>query len=606
VETGALNLTAQTSELRGERIRIRGLVQGVGLRPAVWRLAQTGGLRGRVWNDAEGVMIEVWGSGAALDLLVSNLAEHAPPLARIDSIERRALLSACRHDDFIIADSTTALPHTGIVADAAVCSACLDDTLDPFSRRYRYPFTNCTHCGPRFSIVTAIPYDRGHTSMAAFTLCGDCRREYDTPADRRFHAQPNACYVCGPAVRLERSDGRTFALDALTQLDVVDAVTTLLKQGEIVAIKGIGGFHLACDATNKATVARLRQRKQRYYKPFALMARDLEIIRDYCTVGPAEQQLLQSPAAPIVLLPADGPRQVAAEVEPAQRILGFMLPYTPLHHLILRRMERPIVLTSGNLSEEPQCFDNHVANTKLARIADYLLLHDRDIVNRVDDSVVRIMAGEPRLLRRARGYAPASLALPPGFEAAPELLALGGELKNTFCLLKDAQAILSQHIGDLENAPTYADYQHNIALYQNLFQHRPQRLVIDAHPEYLSAKLGRGRAGREDLALDIVQHHHAHIAACLADNQVPLHTRPVLGVALDGLGYGTSDELWGGEFLLADYIGFERLGTFKPVALLGGAQAMREPWRNTYAHIMAELGWAHYKMNFAELELTHY
>lgn len=604
--TGILNTCIESDELRGEQIRIRGLVQGVGFRPTVWRIAQTLGLRGQVLNDAEGVLIETWGEPAALDSLVNELIIQIPPLARIDRVERQVLSTICEYDDFTIADSASASPRTAVVADAASCEACINDTFDPFSRRYRYPFTNCTHCGPRFSIIKAIPYDRANTSMVAFNLCADCQQEYDNPGDRRFHAQPNACYVCGPSIQLLRSDNRTFALDALTQLDAVDAVTTLLKQGEIVAIKGIGGFHLACDATNEETVDRLRQRKQRYHKPFALMARDLDVIRRYCTVDVIEQKLLQSHEAPIVLLSANASEQVASAVAPGQNTLGFMLPYTPLHHLILRRMERPVVMTSGNLSEEPQCIDNASAQARLATIADYLLLHDRDIVNRVDDSVVRVVMGEPRLLRRARGYAPVPLPLPAGFENAPELLALGGELKNTFCLIKDAQAIVSQHIGDLENTPTYADYQKNLNLYQDLFQHTPQRLVIDAHPDYLSSKLGRERAERENLALDVVQHHHAHIGSCLADNNIALNTRPVMGVVLDGLGYGDNGELWGGEFLLADYIGYERLGTFKPVALLGGAKAMREPWRNTYAHLLTELGWPRYKMNFAELELTHY
>lgn len=597
---------AETSALPGARIRVRGLVQGVGFRPTVWRLARSIGLYGQVRNDAEGVVIEAWGQAAALDLLVSELSAQIPPLARIDSIECEPLSYACENRNFTIAASQAAAPQTAIVPDAAVCSACLSDTLDPFSPRYRYPFTNCTHCGPRFSIVKAIPYDRRTTSMAAFTLCSECQREYDDAEDRRFHAQPNACHACGPAVRLRRSDGRAFARDALTQLDDADAVSTLLKQGHIVAIKGLGGFHLACDAGNETAVEKLRRRKQRDNKPFALMARDLAVIREYCTPDTLEQKLLQSPEAPIVLLAANGAKKLAPAVAPGQRTLGFMLPYTPLHSLILRRMARPIVLTSGNLSDEPQCIDNEQAQTKLAEIADYLLLHDREIVNRVDDSVVRVMAGEARLLRRARGYAPAPLPLPPGFAHAPPILALGSELKNTFCLITGAQAVLSQHIGDLEHASAYADYQKNLDLYQNLFQHRPQRLAIDAHPDYLSGKFGRARAGRENLKLETVQHHHAHIAACLADNGVALTASPVLGIALDGLGYGPQGELWGGEFLLCDYLGFERLGTLKPVALPGGAQAMREPWRNTYAHIMAAMGWPRYRMNFAGLELTKY
>jgi len=590
----------------GARIRVRGLVQGVGFRPTAWRIARELDLAGRVRNDGEGVLIEAWGAADRLDALVRALRERCPPLARIDAIERVPLDGASAPAGFEIEDSAATAPHTGVVPDAATCPACVEDTLSPFSRRYRYPFTNCTHCGPRLSIVHAIPYDRANTSMAAFPMCRDCRAEYENPADRRFHAQPNACHACGPRAWLERADGHAFSTDALTQLDDVDAACTLLQRGEIVAIKGLGGFHLACDATDAGAVARLRERKRRFDKPFALMARDIEVIRRYCEVTGAEEALLRAPQAPIVILDARTDTDLAPGVAPGQRTLGFMLPYTPLHHLLLRRMDRPVVMTSGNRSDEPQCTADDEARERLGGIADWLLLHDREIVNRVDDSVVRVMDGAPRLLRRARGYAPAPLPLPAGFEAADAILALGGELKNAFCLVRDGQAILSQHMGDLEDAATWADYRRNLALYAELFQHTPQALVIDRHPEYLSAKLGRERAVAEGIELIEVQHHHAHIAACLADNGWPLDAGPVLGVALDGLGYGDDGTLWGGEFLRADYRGYERLGTFKPVAMPGGAQAMREPWRNTWAHLMAEMGWARYKMNYDELELTRF
>ncbi len=590
----------------GTRIRVRGLVQGVGFRPTVWRIARELELAGRVRNDGEGVLIEAWGPPNRLDALVRALPVACPPLARIDAIEREPLDGEPAAMEFVIDTSAVTAARTGVVPDAATCPACIEDTLNPFSRRYRYPFTNCTHCGPRLSIVRAIPYDRAGTSMAAFSMCQDCRAEYEDPADRRFHAQPNACHACGPRTWLERADGHALCTGNLTQLDDVDAACTLLQRGEIVAVKGLGGFHLACDATDTRAVARLRERKRRFGKPFALMARDLDIVRRYCEVGETEARLLRSPQAPVVILTARPGTDLAPAVAPGQRTLGFMLPYTPLHHLLLKRMDRPVVMTSGNLSEEPQCIENADARARLGGIADWLLLHDRDIVNRVDDSVVRVMDGAPRLLRRARGYAPASLPLPPGLEDAPPLLALGGELKNTFCLLKDGRAILSQHMGDLEDAATWTDFQRNLALYAGLFQHAPQVLAIDRHPEYLSAKLGRERAAAEGIELMEVQHHHAHVAACLADNGWPLDAGPVLGVALDGLGFGDDGTLWGGEFLRADYFGYERLGTFKPVAMPGGAQAVREPWRNTWAHLMAGLGWARYKMNYDALELTRF
>ena len=602
----ALNTRAAREPVVGEQIRVRGIVQGVGFRPTVWKLATEMGLSGQVLNDGQGVLVTAWAEPAVIERFITRLQDETPPLARIDNIERSLIRHAeNRPDSFKIARSDQNAIQTGITPDAAICPACKDDSLNPFSRRYRYPFTNCTHCGPRLSITRGIPYDRDNTSMASFSLCPECQAEFNDPADRRFHAQPNACYVCGPKAWLERTDGLVLCTESLTQLDDVDAACSLLQKGEILAIKGIGGFHLACDATNTEAVNRLRAGKQRYHKPFALMARDLEIIQQYCVMSEQEVAQLQSPQAPIVILQTRG-EALPEAVAPGQNTLGFMLPYTPLHHLLLKRMQRPIVLTSGNRSDEPQCIDNAEAKTRLQRIAPFMLSHNRDIANRVDDSVVRIMAGEPRLLRRARGYAPATLPLPRGFADSPAILAMGGELKNTFCLLNQGNAILSQHMGDLGNAATYADYQKNLTLYETLYQHQAERIVVDEHPEYLSSKLGRSKAESLNLPLDTVQHHHAHIAACLADNNIPLNTEPVLGVALDGLGYGADDTLWGGEFLLADYQQAQRLGTFKPVAMPGGAQAMREPWRNTYAHLMAEMGWDTYKINFAALELTRF
>lgn len=610
-----------------EVIRVSGIVQGVGFRPTVWRLANDAGLTGKVLNDGQGVLIHVWGTGPAIDGFVAKLTTQAPPLARIDHIKRTKLAYA---DDaphgFAIAASQENAVQTLIAPDAATCPDCMADTLNPFSRRFRYPLTNCTHCGPRFSIVNNLPYDRGNTSMRDFVQCGQCLTEYESPADRRFHAQPNACHVCGPVVELARIDGNPICMESLSQLDAVDAACTLLQKGEILAIKGIGGFHLACDATHTETVEKLRQRKQRYGKPFALMARDLEVIQRYAKVTAQEKALLCSAEAPIVLLEITGQaptgkkrefgcfeghreqdlRPISEAVAPGQNSLGFMLPYTPMHQLMLKRMNRPIVLTSANRSDEPQVIDNAEVRDRLGDIADYVLWHNRAIVNRVDDSVARIMLDKPRLLRRSRGYAPAPLPLPKGFEAAPQILAMGAELKNTFCLVKQGNAIISQHMGDLENADAYTDYQKNLYLYTNLFQHRPELIAVDAHPEYLSSKLGRQWAAQQELPLLEVQHHHAHIAACLADNQYPLDGEPVLGVALDGLGFGADGTLWGGEFFHADYCQAHRLATFKPVAMLGGTQAIREPWRNTYAHLLAEMGWLTYKVNFEDLELTRF
>ncbi|MGQ0592666.1 MAG: carbamoyltransferase HypF [Gammaproteobacteria bacterium] len=587
---------------QGSQIRVRGLVQGVGFRPTVWRLATDCGISGEVLNDSDGVLIRAWGNSAAIEVFIRRLKAEAPPLARIDTIERGPLGGRCSADGFRIAASTYGEVHTGVVPDAATCAACVEETLEPLSRRYHYPFTNCTHCGPRLSIVNAIPYDRGSTSMAMFDLCDACQVEYDDPADRRFHAQPIACPVCGPKVSLEHADGTPIVLVG----DPIEAARRLLLEGNIIAIKGLGGFHLACDATNPDAVTGLRARKRRYHKAFALMASDARVIQRYCTLSSEELALLATPAAPIVLCAANGPKRLPDAVASGLNTLGFMLPYTPLHHLLVEGLDRPIVLTSGNVSDEPQCIGNQQARERLRGIADYLLLHDRDIVNRVDDSVLRIMDGAPRILRRGRGYAPASIPLPPGFERATSILALGGELKNTFCLIKDGQAIISQHQGDLEDAATYRDYQRNLELYRGLFEHEPQTLAADRHPEYLSTKLGKEWSARDALPLVEVQHHHAHIASCLADNDVPLDAPPVLGVALDGSGFGDDGTFWGGEFLLAGYCSFERLASFKPVAMIGGAQAMREPWRNTYAHLVATLGWTEYQKDYGALELTRF
>ncbi len=587
--------------MAGECIRITGIVQGVGFRPNVWRLARECGLRGQVCNDAEGVLIHVWGRRQALDVFVQRLRHEPPPLASIETILRSALDALEEIPaDFRIVESREGKVRTGVAADAATCPECLAEVRDPAHRRYRYPFTNCTHCGPRLSIIRAIPYDRAHTSMADFSMCPQCQAEYDDPADRRFHAQPNACPECGPQIWLEDGDGHR-----LSDGDVIENAANLIRAGNIVAIKGLGGIHLACDASNEEAVATLRQRKHRYHKPLALMARDLDMVKRFAEVNDAETALLNDRAAPIVVLDARGKR-LASAVAPAQNSLGFMLPYTPLHHLLMQNMERPIVLTSGNRSDEPQAIDNQEARQRLASIADYYLLHDRDILNRLDDSVLRMADGQPRLLRRARGYAPQPISLAPGFAGFDNILAMGAELKNSFCLLQDGKAILSQHMGDLENVASYQDYRDNLQLYRRLFVFQPVMVALDRHPDYLSSRWGRRMAEDEGLQVIEIQHHHAHIAACMAEHGLPPDTGKVLGVALDGLGFGDDGTLWGGEFLLADYCSFERLAHFQPVSMLGGAQAIREPWRNTYAHLLDSLGWAQVCEDYPQLEIVHF
>ena len=596
----SLDLPVMASAAR--EVRVRGRVQGVGFRPTVWRLAHELGLTGEVFNDAEGVLIRIGGEEADLDVFLARMERETPPLARIDGIDSRPFVGPLGQG-FRIIESVGGTAHTQVAADAAMCRACAEEIASAFGRRFRYPFTNCTHCGPRLSMILRVPYDRANTTMAPFALCAACATDYRDPADRRFHAEAIACHACGPKARLIRLDGRAVSFDQHSMLDDVDAIGSLIQKGDIVAIKGLGGYQLACDATKAETVTRLRALKRRDAKPFALMARDCSVIREYCALDETEQRLLMSPEGPIVLLDAGGAQHLPNAIAPGLRTLGFMLPTTPLHALILRRMARPVVMTSGNLSEEPQIIDDAEAVARLGGIATYALVHDRAVANRIDDSVARVVAGRTRMFRRARGYAPSPIKLPPDFARAPDLLAMGGELKATFCLLKDGAAILSQHQGDLEDAATFDDYRETLRLYGELFDHAPVALVADAHPDYLSSKLARGRAQAESMALIEVQHHHAHVAACLAENGRALAAPPVLGIALDGLGWGTDGTLWGGEFLLADYHGYTRIGTFKPVALIGGAQAAREPWRNLYAHLMAEMGWANFAMNFKALEL---
>lgn len=583
--------------MTGERLTIRGQVQGVGFRPTVWRLAQEMGLTGDVRNTNDGVEIRLWGDKD--NSFVDRLRAELPVLAKIETLER-APLKEPSPEEFGIVESAAGKMRVNITPDAATCEDCLDEMRDPLSHRYWYAFTNCTNCGPRFSIIQGAPYDRAKTTMRDFTMCTTCAGEYGAPHDRRFHAQPIACAICGPKAWFEKLGQGAVHAEAFSMMDDVDAAGGAIMNGHIVAVKGLGGFHLACDATKADAVERLRQTKRRRSKAFALMARDLDVIRQYADVNEEEEALLTSPAAPIVLLKAKR-QSLPNAVAPGLDLLGFMLPNTPMHHLMLRRMKRPVVMTSGNISGEPQCTKNDDAREKLAAVADFALLHNRPIANRIDDSVVRVISGKPQSLRRARGYAPQPINLPKGFCRKTQLLALGSELKNTFCVVKDGQAILSQHMGDLENAATHADVEHNLSLYKDLFEHQPTAFAVDSHPEYLSTKRGYEIAGNQPVIE--VQHHHAHIASAMAENGLPLHTKPVLGIAMDGLGLGDDGTIWGGEFLACTYQGYKRLGHLKPVALLGGSAAVRQPWRNLYAHLVAEMGWGEFQMNFRDLTI---
>ncbi|WP_027859033.1 carbamoyltransferase HypF [Marinobacterium jannaschii] len=568
------------------QIRVRGLVQGVGFRPFVWQIARRLNVSGSVRNDASGVLIELRAFPAEVDQFVELLKAELPPLARLTSLDISTTDATISESGFSIIASQQGGVETGSVPDAATCSACLAELSTPADRRFGYPFINCTHCGPRFSITRGIPYDRSNTTMSEFAMCPACQQEYEDPADRRFHAQPNACAKCGPKVCLLDKNGKWLDVD-----DPFIVLQQRIAAGTIVAIKGLGGFHLVCDATNEEAVRTLRLRKCRPAKPFALMAADTDVVSRYVKLSDHARELLSSRVAPVVLLDrADiGGAGVADAVAPGIPRLGFMLPYTPLHHLLLTGVSYPLVMTSGNPAGAPQCIDNDEALQQLSSIADLFLMHDRVIYSRVDDSVVQLEEGRARYLRRARGAAPEPLLLPPGFKVDTPLLALGGELKSTICLVQQDQAILSQHLGDLEDARTYSAFEETIDLYCELYQHRPGLVAMDKHPEYLSTKYGLAMAAEQHIPLVQVQHHHAHIASCLGENAYPQDGEAVLGICLDGLGFGDDGAIWGGELLLADYRQSRRLGSLRPFELAGGTNAIREPWRCLYSQLRQSL-----------------
>ena len=560
-------------------VRVEGVVQGVGFRPFVYSLATSLGLGGHVGNDVDGVFAEVEGPAAAVTEFLDRLRRQAPPLSRIDRVIARPLRPTGSRG-FEIAPSPAGGERRALVtADSATCADCLRELADPADRRYRYPFINCTNCGPRFTIVREVPYDRPNTTMSAFTMCALCSAEYNDPADRRFHAQPVCCPECGPRLSLQDSSGTPVA--RAEDEDPITAAAAMLLQGLVVAVTGLGGYHLAATAGDAAATASLRARKHREDKPFAVMVPDLDAARKLCEVDDAAEQALVSSRRPIVLLPRmpGAAGQIAPAVAPANRQLAVMLPYTPLHHLLLAAVASPIVLTSGNVSDEPIAYRDDDAVHRLRGIADAYLVHDRAIHMRVDDSVVRPWRGRETLLRRARGYAPEPLRL--ASPAPRPVLACGAELKSTFCLAKEQHAFVSQHIGDLENAETLRSFTDGIAHFARLFDITPQVVAHDLHPDYLSTKYAAELAGVDLVG---VQHHHAHVASCLADNS---EAGPVIGVAFDGTGYGTDGTIWGGELLVADLAGFERAGSLEPVPMPGGTAAIRQPWRMAAAYLAA-------------------
>lgn len=555
-------------------IHINGIVQGVGFRPFIFNLAEAYDLPGWVCNSASGVEIEISGDPDKLGRFCADIPIKAPPLAQIDSINIEEIAFMPFKGFEILSSQDKATDFIPVSPDVAICADCRAELFDPQDRRYRYPFINCTNCGPRFTIIKEIPYDRPKTTMTGFELCPDCREEYENPADRRFHAQPVACPVCGPQVWLEDNAG--VKLDE--NEEAIQSARQMLAEDRILAIKGLGGFHLACNAQNPEAVARLRDRKHRPAKPFALMAFDLETIRKYFEVTDAAAALLQSPQAPILLLPRRAGTHLAKNVAPGQPKLGFMLPYTPLHLLLLEpepNYPEVLVMTSGNLSEAPVIRENREAQEKLAGIADAFLMHDRPIHMRVDDSVFMMVNDAPYPSRRARGYAPNPIRL--GFDL-PQILATGPQMKNTFCLTRDKYAFLSHYIGEMENWETYQDFQEAIRHYEALFRIQPELLACDLHPDYLASQYTRTKAAAEELPLYEIQHHHAHLAAGMIENGVASETQ-VAGLIFDGTGYGLDGTIWGGEVLVGNCATFERPFHLKAVPLPGGEAAIRKPAR---------------------------
>jgi hydrogenase maturation protein HypF len=576
-------MLADTETVERRAIRVRGTVQGVGFRPFVYRLAQELRLAGWVLNDTQGVAIEVQGPAPALRLFEQRLSSDAPPLSRVDAVETRATPALDADATFQIRASRSGAVKTSVPPDTATCADCLGELFDPADRRHRYAFINCTQCGPRYTLTRALPYDRAMTSMAPFPLCPACRREYTDPMDRRFHAEPNACPVCGPALRLVDALGRPIPGDPIA------ATLGLLRDGRVVAVKGLGGFHLACDARQAATVAGLRQRKQREEKPFAVMAANLPSAARWVHADGAEQALLQAAERPIVLLPLRDDRPDAlAGIAPGLRVLGMMLPSTPIQFLLFHEAAgRPsgshwlqqaqdllLVMTSANPGGEPLVIGNDEALARLEGIADAVLLHDRDIVARCDDSVLRLLpSAAPQFIRRARGYTPCPIKLP---RAGPPVLATGAWLKNTVCLTRGDEAFLSPHVGDLDNAATCDALVEMVEHLCAVLDVRPQAVAHDLHPDFFSTRFALEFAADRALPLQAVQHHHAHIAAVAAEHGVH---GPLLGLALDGIGLGTDGGAWGGELLQVDGAAFRRLGHLAPIALPGGDVAAREPWR---------------------------
>jgi hydrogenase maturation protein HypF len=582
--------------VEGRRIALTGTVQGVGFRPFVYRAAHAAGILGRVRNDASGVTIEAFASPAVLDRFERTLRAEHPPAARVESLRSERIPAEAVTAFEIVRSGGVAERRVAIPPDLATCADCARELADPADRRHGYPFTNCTNCGPRFTIALDVPYDRPATTMARFPMCEACRREYDDPLDRRFHAQPNACPMCGPQVTalVPTPFTRPPHPDALPPLrggrggwsevlvpDPIAFVAAQLREGRVAAVKGLGGYHLACDATSSAAVRLLRERKRREEKPLAVMVRDLDEARALAELLPAEAELLASVERPIVLCRRRAGAPLAPELAPGSPLVGLLLPYAPLHHLLLAAAGRPLVMTSGNLSDEPIAFEDEDALARLGGIADAFLVHDRPIASRADDSVTRVVAGKPLVMRRSRGFVPRPVRL--RRPVARPILAVGAQLKNVFCLARGDEATLGPHVGDLDDLETFASFEAAVARLETFLALRPEAIACDLHPLYLSTRYARERAAALGVPLVEVQHHHAHVASAAAEHGL---LGPVLGLAWDGTGLGTDGAAWGGELLLVDGARSDRLGTFRPVALAGGDRAIRDPWRVALAALL--------------------
>ena len=592
--------------LFGKKYCYFGKTQGVGFRPTVWKVAKLLKLNGKVYNNHECAVVELWASKEKHSNFKKLLKDNLPKAAYIEKINETFIKDADTPKNFSIIKSKLEGNAVNILPDLAICSDCTDELFDTKNKRYGYPLNNCTQCGPRFSIIYNTPYDRSRTSMSRFKMCKECKNEYENPEDRRFHAQPIACDKCGPKVTLEKISKFKDQIQPELIWEQLDKIKNLFLNDKIIAIQGIGGFHLACNAKNHEIIEKLRLLKNRYEKPFAVMGKDIEMIKRYCFVTQSENKLLISSESPIVLLKKRNVDYLPKNIAPGQKRLGFMLPYSPIHKLLFHEIDFPLLMTSANLSDEPQCISVEEVRERLNGIVDYIFWHERKIINRLDDSVIQINRKKLVTYRRARGFAPSPIKLPPGFDNEQYGIGLGAEIKSTFCLLNKGDLVLSPHLGDLSEGRVDNEFRSQVKRFLDMYRIDPNWVSIDLHPDYRSTIFGKLISEQKNIKVFQVQHHHAHLAACMAENGLPKHHDKIFGVALDGMGYGTDGTMWGGEFFITNYTDYERFACFKPIPLLGGNQAMRQPWRNTLSNLLTYFEFDELKSNYKDLDLIQY